>query len=90
MSGSLQTLNHAIEEEWAGPDSLMEKRLMENSLLENVQERWNANGSISFLVVLLVDDAIIYKDEISEFILEEMGDAFNCDLEDGSNDEVSD
>ena len=63
---------------------------MENSLLENVQERWNANGSISFLVVLLVDDAIIYKDEISEFILEEMGDAFNCDLEDGSNDEVSD
>lgn len=31
---------------------------------------------------------MIYKDEISEFILEEMSEVFNCDLEDGSNEEV--
>lgn len=41
----LQTLNHAIEEEWAGEDSLMMKRLMENDLLSNIQERWNNTGS---------------------------------------------
>ena len=37
-----------------------------------------------------VEDAEIYKDEISEFILGEMEDTFNCSLEDGSDEEVGD
>ena len=36
---------HAVEDHWAGEDSLMMKRLMENDLLGNLQERWNAQGS---------------------------------------------
>lgn len=66
----------------------MKKRLMENDLLSNVQERWNITGSSFILLSLLLEEAIIYKDEISEFILDEMSEVFNCDLEDGSNEEV--
>ena len=47
----LQTLTHAVENEWAGEDSLMMKRLMENDLLENFQERWNNTGSPIIFVV---------------------------------------
>ena len=35
-----------------------------------------------------LEDAAIYKDEISDFLLDEMGDTFNCSLEDGSDQEV--
>lgn len=35
-----------------------------------------------------LEDAEIYKDEISEFLLGEMEDTFNCLLEDGSDQEV--
>lgn len=47
----LQTLTHAVENEWAGEDSLMMKRLMENDLLENFQERWNNTGSRIFPIL---------------------------------------
>mgnify|MGYP003262396666 CR=1 FL=1 len=36
------------------------------------------------------EDAQIFKDEISEFLLDEMDETFNCSLEDGSDQEVSD
>lgn len=36
-----------------------------------------------------VGDGEIYKDEISEFLLGEMDQTFNCSLEDGSDEEVS-
>ena len=35
------------------------------------------------------EDAQIFKDEISEFLLDEMDETFNCSLEDGSDQEVS-
>jgi singapore isolate B (sub-type 7) whole genome shotgun sequence assembly, scaffold_3 len=35
-----------------------------------------------------VEDAQIYKDEISDFLLGEMDETFNCSLEDGSDQEV--
>ena len=35
-----------------------------------------------------LEDAAIYKDELSDFLLDEMGDTFNCSLEDGSDQEV--
>lgn len=31
----------------------------------------------------------MYKEEISEFLLGEMSDTFNCELEDGSDQEVA-
>ena len=34
-----------------------------------------------------VEDAQIYKDEISDFLLGEMDETFNCSLEDGSDQE---
>lgn len=61
---------------------------MENDLLANIQERWNNTGSPFWICYWLLEEAAIYQDEISDFILEEMSDVFNCDLEDGSNDEV--
>ncbi|KAM7457676.1 hypothetical protein BLSTO_01574 [Blastocystis sp. subtype 1] len=73
------TLTHAVENDWAGGDSLMMKRLMENDLLMNIQERWNASGK----------NAEMYKEEISEFLLGEMSDTFNCELEDGSDQEIA-
>ncbi|KNB46138.1 hypothetical protein JH06_2187 [Blastocystis sp. subtype 4] len=57
----------------------MMKRLMENDLLENFQERWNNTGK----------DGEIYKDEISDFLLGEMDQTFNCSLEDGSDEEIA-
>ena len=36
-----------------------------------------------------LEDAEIYRDEISGYILDEMSDTFNCDLEDGSDQEVA-
>lgn len=61
---------------------------MENDLLANIQERWNNTGSGFCIYSWWLEDAAIYQDEISDFILEEMSDVFNCDLEDGSNEEV--
>ena len=40
------------------------------------------------MFVHALEDAAIYKDEISDFLLDEMGDTFNCSLEDGSDQEV--
>lgn len=37
-----------------------------------------------------LEDAAIYRDEISDFLLDEMGDTFNCSLKDGSDQEVGD
>lgn len=66
----------------------MMKRLMENDLLMNIQERWNATGSAISNDSLGLEDAEMYKEEISEFLLGEMSDTFNCSLEDGSDQEV--
>ena len=40
-------------------------------------------------VSYFVEEAEIYPDEISEFLLGEMDETFNCSLEDGSDKEVS-
>ena len=66
----------------------MMKRLMENDLLMDIQERWNATGSAISNDSLGLEDAEMYKEEISEFLLGEMSDTFNCSLEDGSDQEV--
>ena len=62
---------------------------MENDLLSNFQERWFATGStICSHHLIAIEEAEIYADEISEFLLGEMDETFNCSLEDGSDKEV--
>ena len=68
---------------------MMMKRLMENDLLSNFQERWFATGSTMLhFYFMALEETEIYADEISEFLLGEMDETFNCSLEDGSDKEV--